>query len=52
MWKKLEREDLDLNKAIDVFKEAVSYAKKAQSKLDEAQKVVTTLIEDELSDKK
>jgi exodeoxyribonuclease VII small subunit len=48
----LEREDLDLNKAIDVFKEAVSFAKKAQSKLNESQKVVSTLIDEELSEKK
>jgi exodeoxyribonuclease VII small subunit len=48
----LEREDLDLNKAIDVFKEAVSFAKKAQNKLNESQKVVSTLIDEELSEKK
>ena len=45
----LEREDLDLNKAIDVFKEAVVFAKKAQTKLNESQKIVTTLIDEELS---
>jgi exodeoxyribonuclease VII small subunit len=48
----LEREDLDLTKAIEIFKEAVVFAKQAQSKLDEAQKVVTTLVEDELREKK
>lgn len=44
----LEREDLDLTRAIEVFKEAVAHAKAAQSKLDEAQTVVTKLLEQEL----
>jgi exodeoxyribonuclease VII small subunit len=44
----LEREDLDLTRAIEVFKEAVALAKAAQSKLDEAQHVVTKLLEQEL----
>lgn len=44
----LEREDLDLTRAIEVFKESVVLAKKAQAKLDEAQALVTKLLDDEL----
>ena len=48
----LERDDLDLTRAVEVFKEAVALAKAAQARLDEAQQVVTKLLDEELKPKR
>jgi exodeoxyribonuclease VII small subunit len=46
----LEREDVDLSSAIKIFEEASELAKRAQTRLDDAEKVVTKLIDRETKD--
>ncbi len=52
---KLEREDIDLDEAIDLYKRGVELSKECKIKLDSAEKIVKSVIDengnrDDLSD--